>query len=103
MDGYALRDGAHHSPAMATTAGGTPLWHPGEEGAFLAHRPGIDPARWPRGRAGEALDRFVRDLLPRATAPPASASSGSTRNPTRTTAACRRSPSMPPRSAATWR
>lgn len=63
IDGYALRDGAHRDPPMATTVGGTPLWNPGDEGAFLAHRPGADPAAWPRGRAGEALDRFVRSLL----------------------------------------
>ncbi len=63
MDGYALRDGFHDNPPMATTSGGTPLWYPGDEGAFLAHRPGTDPARWPRGHAGAALDRFVRELL----------------------------------------
>ena len=48
---------------MATTFGGTPLWAPGDRDAFLAHRPDADPSRWPRGTAGQGLDRFVRDLL----------------------------------------
>jgi hypothetical protein len=63
LDGYALRDGVHRSPAMATTFGGTPLWAPGDRDAFLAHQPGAFPSRWPRGTAGQALDRFVRELL----------------------------------------
>ncbi len=63
IDGYALRDGAHRAPPMATTRGGTPLWAPGDGGAFLLHRPGADPSRWERGAAGQALDRFVRELL----------------------------------------
>ena len=63
IDGYALRDGAHRSPAMATTFGGTPLWAPGDRDAFLAHQPGAFPSRWPRGTAGQALDRFARELL----------------------------------------
>ena len=63
IDGYALRDGAHRNPAMATTYGGTPLWAPGDRGAFLAHQPGADPSRWRRGETGEALDRFVRELM----------------------------------------
>jgi hypothetical protein len=63
IDGYALRDGAHRDPAMDTTRGGTPLWAPGDRGAFLVHEPGADPSRWRRGAAGEALDRFVRDLM----------------------------------------
>jgi GAF domain-containing protein len=63
IDGYALRDGAHRSPAMATTYGGTPLWAPGDRGAFLAHQAGADPSRWGRGAAGQGLDRFVRELL----------------------------------------
>jgi hypothetical protein len=63
IDGYALRDGAHRNPAMDTTRGGTPLWAPGNGGAFLLHQSGVDPSRWRRGEAGEALDRFVRDLM----------------------------------------
>ncbi len=63
IDGYALRDGAHRDPAMATTHGGTPLWAPGDAGAFLAHQPNVDPSRWRRGATGQALDRFVRELL----------------------------------------
>ena len=63
IDGYALRDGAHRSPAMATTHGGTPLWAPGDSGAFLAHQPNVDPSRWQRGATGQALDRFVRELM----------------------------------------
>ena len=63
IDGYALRDGAHRNPAMATTYGGTPLWAPGDRGAFLAHGAGADPSRWGRGAAGQALDRFVRELM----------------------------------------
>ena len=63
IDGYALRDGAHKNPDMATTYGGTPLWNPGDTGAFLVHQPGVDPSRWRRGDTGQGLDRFVRDLL----------------------------------------
>lgn len=63
IDGYALEQGAHREPAMDTVRGGTPLWAPGDAGAFLAHRPGIDPANWPRGESGRALDRFVTQLL----------------------------------------
>ena len=63
LDGYALRDGPHRNPEMATTYGGTPLWNPGDRGAFLLHQPGVDPSRWPRGATGQALDRFVRELL----------------------------------------
>ncbi len=63
LNGYALRDGAHRDPAMATTSGGTPLWGPGDTGAFLAHQANVDPSRWGRGGAGQALDRFARDLL----------------------------------------
>ena len=63
IDGYALRDGAHRDPAMATTYGGTPLWAPGDRDAFLVHQSDADPSRWERGTAGRALDRFVRELL----------------------------------------
>jgi hypothetical protein len=63
IDGYALRDGAHRNPDMATTYGGTPLWGPGDEGAFLRHRPGVHPSQWGRGATGQGLDRFVRGLL----------------------------------------
>lgn len=63
LDGYALRDGAHRNPEMATTYGGTPLWAPGDAGAFLRHQPGVPPSRWGRGATGLALDRFVRELL----------------------------------------
>ena len=63
IDGYALRDGAHRNPDMATTHGGTPLWAPGDRGTFLAHQADVDPSRWQRGSAGQSLDRFVRDLM----------------------------------------
>lgn len=63
LDGYALWDGFHRDPAMATARGGTPLWSPGDRGAFLLHEPGVNPSRWRRGAAGQALDRFVRDLM----------------------------------------
>jgi hypothetical protein len=63
LDGYALREGVHRAPEMATTYGGTPLWGPGDQGAFLLHQPGVDPSRWGRGATGQALDRFVRELL----------------------------------------
>ncbi|GAA0580425.1 hypothetical protein GCM10009416_18510 [Craurococcus roseus] len=63
LDGYALWDGFHRSPAMATARGGTPLWAPDDRDAFLLHEPGVHPSRWRRGAAGEALDRFVRDLM----------------------------------------
>jgi hypothetical protein len=63
IDGYALREGVHRNPAMATIQGGTPLWAPGDRGAFLAHQAGTDPSRWGRGAAGQALDRFVRELM----------------------------------------
>jgi hypothetical protein len=63
LAGYALRDGAHRDPDMATTFGGTPLWAPDDDGALLIHRPGMDPSRWQRGSTGRSLDRFVRELL----------------------------------------
>ena len=63
IGGYALGEGAHNNPSMATTFGGTPLWAPGDEGAFLTHRSGTDPSRWQPGSTGRSLDRFVRDLL----------------------------------------
>ena len=63
LDGYALWDGFHRNPAMATARGGTPLWAPGDRDTFLLHQFGVDPSRWRRGAAGEALDRFVRELM----------------------------------------
>ncbi|MBV1795678.1 hypothetical protein [Siccirubricoccus sp. G192] len=63
LDGYALREGAHRNPDMATTYGGRPLWAPGDDGAFLVHQPGMDPSLWQQGFAGRSLDRFLRELL----------------------------------------
>ncbi len=63
LNGYALREGFHRNPLLATTFGGTPLWAPGDKGAFLTQRTDVEPGRWNRGSSGEALDRFVRELL----------------------------------------